>query len=281
MQTRGIATLHSTFRRIANESASTASLVGISEDIVRDGFAFRNGSNMRLIMRTRGIDSWPGFASSWDDLGLDLYMADGARYRRRRFAAFTASGEAVTRKPHQPHYQSRDHNPLNGGIERWFTPMSNGVIANGFTRGIFGLCTAIFDAVSLGNEKCDPWHVEMHQFRIEVTEGQRGLPTPEGAHRDGVDWVCVLLVNRHNVSSGVTQIFDPDGRSLGEFTLTDPLDAVFLDDRRVFHGVTPIVPVDPAFKASRDVLVLTYRRENIAMTEVLRLLESPDCAATR
>jgi hypothetical protein len=163
--------LHSTFTRIANESASTTSLAGISEDIVRDGFAFRNGSDMRLIMRIRGIDSWPGFASSWDDLGLDLYMADGARYRRRRFAAFTASGEAVTRKPHQPHYQSRDHNPLNGGIERWFTPMSNGVIANGFTRGIFGLCTAIFDAVSLGDEKCDPWHVEMHQFRIEVDRG--------------------------------------------------------------------------------------------------------------
>jgi len=33
-----------------------------------------------------------------------------------------------------------------------------------------------------------------------------------------------------SVSSGVTQIFAPDGQSLGAFTLTDPLDAVFLDD---------------------------------------------------
>jgi hypothetical protein len=225
---------------------------------------------MLSIMRTRGINFWPGFASSWDHLGLDVYMADGGRYRRRRFATFAASGEAMTRKPQQPHYQSRDYNPLNGGIERWFAPVSDQVIANGFTRGIVGLCTAVFDAVSLGDEKCEPWHVEMHQFRIEVSQGQRGLPTPEGAHRDGVDWVCVLLVTRCNVSSGVTQIFDPDGQPLGEFALTDPLDAVFLDDRRVFHGVTPIVPVDPAFKAFRDVLVLTYRREDIASTEVLR-----------
>ena len=63
------------------------------------------------------------------------------------------------------------------------------------------------------------------------------------------------------MASGVTQIFDPEGRPPGEFTLTDPLDAVFLDDRRVFHGVTPIAPLDSASKACRDVLVLTYRRE--------------------
>jgi hypothetical protein len=159
----------------------------------------------------------------------------------------------------QPHYQSRDHNPLNGGTERWFTPVADGVSDNGFTRGMLGDCARIFDAASSGGEKA--WHVEMHQFRIEADRGQSALPTPEGAHRDDVDWVCVLLVNRCNVSSGITQIFDPAGRSLGEFTLTDPLDTVFLDDRRLLHGVTPIAPTDPALKAFRDVLVLTFRRD--------------------
>ena len=238
---------------------TTSLLADIVEDIERGGFAFRQGSDMRSILRARGLNSWPAFASSWDDLGLDLYMADGGRYRRRRFAAFDASRTAVTRKPHQPHYQSRDHNPLNGGIERWFAPVSDGVCANGFTRGILGMCTTIFGAASPNGGKAATWHVEMHQFRIEAGNGQSGLPTPEGAHRDGVDWVCVLLVNRRNVSSGVTHIFDPEGRSLGEFTLTDPLDTVFLDDRRVLHGVTPIAPLDPASKAFRDVLVLTFR----------------------
>jgi hypothetical protein len=58
------------------------------------------------------------------------------RYRRRRFAAFDVLSGAVTRKPHQPHYQSRDYNTLNGGIEGWFTPVSDSVAANGLTRGI-------------------------------------------------------------------------------------------------------------------------------------------------
>jgi hypothetical protein len=239
----------------------TRLFAGIAEDIERDGFAFRTGNDMRSILRMQGLDAWPAFASSWDDLGLDLYMADGGRYRRRRFAAFDASSGAVMRKPHQSHYQSRDHNPLNGDIERWFKPVSDRVCANGFMRGILGVCTTIFNAASPNGGKAAIWHVEMHQFRIEAGSSQSGLPTPEGAHRDGVDWVCVLLVNRRNVSSGVTQIFDPEGRPLGEFTLTDPLDAVFLDDQRVFHGVTPIAPLDPALKAFRDVLVLTFRRD--------------------
>jgi hypothetical protein len=242
----------------------TRLLAGITEDLDRDGFAFRAANDMRSILRLRGLDAWPAFASSWEDLGLDLYMADGGRYRRRRFAAFDASSGTVTRKPHQPHYQSRDHNPLNGDIERWFKPVSDSICANGFMRGMLGVCTTIFDAASPDGETTANWHVEMHQFRIEAVSGQSGLPTPEGVHRDGVDWVCVLLVNRRNVSSGITQIFDPEGRSLGEFTLTDPLDAVFLDDRRVLHGVTPIASTDPASKGFRDVLVLTFWRDVLA-----------------
>jgi 2OG-Fe dioxygenase len=88
--------------------------------------------------------------------------------------------------------------------------------------------------------------VELHQFRIEATAGQIGEPTPEGLHRDGVDWVLVALVNRTNVESGVTSIYGMDHRHLGDFTLTDPLDAVFLRDNRVFHGVTTIRALEPS-----------------------------------
>ncbi|MBN9579159.1 MAG: 2OG-Fe dioxygenase family protein, partial [Alphaproteobacteria bacterium] len=68
---------------------------------------------------------------------------------------------------------------------------------------------------------------------------------------------------RINVSSGVTRIFG-HGQSPGSFTLTDPLDAVFLDDMRVMHGVTPIAPLDGARSAFRDVLVLTFREDDPA-----------------
>ena len=51
----------------------------------------------------------------------------------------------------------------------------------------------------------------------------------------------------------------PDGRLLGEFTLSAPLDAALVDDTRVLHGVTPVQPIDPALLAWRDVLVVTLR----------------------
>ena len=79
---------------------------------------------MRGVLDQAGFADWDGFAASWDDLGVDMYMADGGRYRRRRFALLSGRPERRRAKPHQPHYQSRDYNPLNGGIERWFEPVT-------------------------------------------------------------------------------------------------------------------------------------------------------------
>ena len=105
------------------------------------------------------------------------------------------------------------------------------------------------------------WHVEVHQFRIEAKPGQNGKPTPEGMHRDGVDYVLVLLIDRRNIQSGTTTVHDLDKRALGSFTLTDPLDAALVDDRRCYHGVTPVEPENPAVPAYRDVLVVTFRKK--------------------
>ena len=69
------------------------------------------------------------------------------------------------------------------------------------------------------------------------------------------------LIGRRNVQSGETSIHDLAKQPLGSFTLTEPLDAAFTDDNRVFHGVTPIEPLDPARPGHRDVLVVTFRRE--------------------
>jgi hypothetical protein len=216
---------------------------------------------MRALLHLSDRDGWDSFASSWEDLGVDLYMADGGRYRRRRFAAFSANGSAFTRKAHQPHYQSRDYNPLNGGLQRWFEPVLDAVATHGITQRILGVCATIFTAMTPDAEQPACWHVEMHQFRIEAVSGKAGLPTPEGAHRDGVDWVFVMLVNRYNVASGITDIYDSGGGSLQRFTLSAPLDTVFVDDTRVRHGVTPITPVDPQLKAFRDVLIVTFRAD--------------------
>lgn len=222
--------------------------------VANEGFARVSGEDMRRLVGEAAMGGWPGWSASWGDLGPDEFMADGGRYRRRRYAAFEVDADGARRLPHQPHFQSLDHNRLNGGVERWFEPITEPVAADPLTRRITEVCREVFGGEGF------PWRCEMHQFRIEARAGEAGQPTPEGVHRDGVDWVLVMLVARQNVAAGVTSIFDPQGRPLGGFTLTEPLDAVFLDDNRVFHGVTAIEAVDPEKPAFRDVLVVTFRR---------------------
>ena len=227
--------------------------------LLRDGFAFVQAAAMRAQLELGGaLTDWPAFAASWNDLAVDRYLADHGRYRRRRHAVFAVSADgAIAREPQQPHYQSRDYNRLYGGIERWFEPITMAIGDSISLCRILHFCTTLFGMLAPGVRA---WRVETHQFRIEARPGEPGLPTPEGVHRDGVDYVLVLLIARRNIASGTTTIHAPDTRLLGSFTLTDACDAALVDDTRVFHGVTPVEPLDPSLPAYRDVLVVTFKR---------------------
>ena len=233
----------------------------LADKIERDGFAFVRAPEMGRLLEEAGLADREGFAATWGDLGVDTYMADGGRYRRRRFAAFRASSAGIVRKPHQPHYQSRDYNQLNGGIERWFEPVTEAVARHPALTAILRTSQALFDRMTPAAVRPAAWHVELHQFRIEAQPGEAGRPTPEGMHRDGVDWVLVLMVRRENIASGETTIYDLVKCPLGSFTLTAPLDSALVDDSRVYHGVTAVTAIDPRVPAYRDVLVVTLRRE--------------------
>ncbi|ALN89444.1 2OG-Fe dioxygenase family protein [Lysobacter gummosus] len=225
-----------------------------------DGFRFVAGEDMRTHLQEHGsLQDWNVFADSWNDLAPDAYLARVGQQRRRRHAIFRAGREgAIERRPHQPHYQSLSYNTLQGDIERWFEPVRDDIAQSQTLGTVLAFCRDFFSALA---PQTPAWHIELHQFRIEARSDQDGQPTPEGVHRDGVDYVLVLLIDRHNIVSGTTTIHDGDRRLLGSFTLTAPLDAALVDDARVFHGVTAVTPLDPEREAHRDVLVVTFRAD--------------------
>lgn len=230
----------------------------LTDTLRADAYRFVPAADMRALLEQAGpLTDWPAFAASWDDLGPDTYMADGGRYRKRRHAVYRVTADGIVRQPAQPHYQSRDYNPLNGGIERWFEPVRPPIGAGPTMTTVLAFCRTLFGRLT----PASAWHVEVHQFRIDARSGEIGRPTPEGMHRDGVDYVLVLLVSRRNIASGMTSVHDLTGRPLGHFTLTEPFDSALVDDARVMHGVTPVEPLDPAEPGHRDVLVVTFRRE--------------------
>lgn len=227
--------------------------------IAREGFALVPAAAMRpLLGPPDALPDWEDFRASWDDLPLDTHLPEDHRYRRRRHATLSARAgvREFRREPHQAHYQSLEYNPLVGGIERWFEPIRPR-IADGPTFGrIVEFCLRLFGALRPDAD----WHIECHQFRIEARRDAAGQPTPEGVHRDGVDYVLVLLVNRANIESGTTTVHGLDGGVLGGFTLAAPFDSALVDDARVMHGVTAVRAIDPSLPAYRDVLVVTLRR---------------------
>ena len=212
------------------------------------------------VLSAEGLATLAGVASaglatsapSWDDLAPDTYLRDGGRYRRRRHACFVLDGVDIAPAPHRAHWQPVEYNALHGGMHRWFEPIRPDVVtAPVFLQVLRGLA-ALFDAL-----RPQPrWYIEAHQFRID-TAGGLGRPTPEGAHRDGVDFVAVLLVGRHGIKGGETRVFQADGPAGERFTLEEPWSALLLDDSRVIHESTPIQPVDG--DGHRDTLVVTYR----------------------
>ncbi|WP_309565876.1 2OG-Fe dioxygenase family protein [Methylobacillus flagellatus] len=232
--------------------------VSLCEKITGDGFSFVPGQQIKawlLASNPDALSDWQAFDASWDGMPLDEYMADGGRYRRRRFATLSAEAAGpIVLEPHQPHYQSREYNSLNGGIARIYEPIPAALIHGQTMQGILQLSRDLFSRLRPQAR----WHIEAHQFRIEANQQEHGQPAPEGVHRDGVDYVLVMMVKRVNISSGTTTLHNLDKVVLDSFTLTNPLDWALVDDRRCMHGVTPVEQIDPAMAAYRDVLVVTF-----------------------
>ena len=232
----------------------------VSRELATQGFMRAAPGALDWLPTPSSDPDWLSFAQSWDRLGADRYMADGGRYRRRRHATLTITPDEIVRKPHQPHYQSRDYNELNGDVQRWFEPMEDAIVASATMRRLLRGATLCFERAA-ERAVAAPWHVELHQFRIETTAHELGRPTPEGMHRDGVDWVLVMLIDRVNADEGVPELRVADRPARERSTLAHPGDAVLLDDHRVMHGVTPIRPIDAAMPAYRDVFVATWKAE--------------------
>jgi hypothetical protein len=222
--------------------------------ILRDrGYAILNREGLCELVGTSAA-ALDALSPAWDDLPSDTYLRDGGRYRSRRHSCFIVVGAVVTPAPRRAHWQPIEYNALHGGLERWFEPMTQAVVEQPvwpqLLRGLAACCSEL--------KGPQPWYVEAHQFRIDTADGI-GRPTPEGAHRDGVDFVAVLLVGREGIKGGETRVFEAAGPQGIRFTLTEPWSALLLDDERVIHETTPIQPL--AGLGHRDTLVLTFRAE--------------------
>jgi hypothetical protein len=229
-------------------------------DPVEAGAALRRDGHIVLAPASLGLlgvkpAELDALRPCWDDLPPDGYLRDGGRYRFRRHGCFVVDGDEVSAAPHRAHWQPLDYNALHGGIERWFEPLAPGMVqAPVWAELLRGLARATSEL-----KGSQPWFIEAHAFRIDTSDGI-GRPTPEGAHRDGVDLVAVLFAGRHGIKGGESRVFEAAGPKGQRFTMTLPWTTLLLDDERVIHETTPIQPLVPGERGWRDTLVITVRR---------------------
>jgi hypothetical protein len=225
----------------------------IVAELTAAGYAFLSAAEAAAVFRL-DLSQLNALHETWSGLPRDTYLRDGGAYRSRRHSCFVQSlpSGALSATPRRPHWQPTSYNALHGGMERWFEPIESEVLSAPVWSQLVAALGSLFGQL----RKVDQWFIEAHQFRIDTTNGI-GRPTPEGAHRDGVDFVAVILVNRRNVRGGETHVFDAAGRSGVRFTMQEPWSMLLMDDARVIHETTPIQPDQG--NGFRDTLVITYR----------------------
>ncbi len=247
------------------ELNSLTNIKGIISDLEDTGFVLIDSRTFHKVQNESQIlvtdKDKLEFIISWQNLEVDRFMSDNGVYRTRKHATFTINSKSkiYNKNDYQPHYQTTEYNTLNGGVERFYKEIDTNTIRNPIFKNLIQFAYSAFD-----KNEIKSWYVEAHQFRIEAKNQIDGKPTPEGIHRDGVDYVLMAMVNKENVVGGITTIYDLNRNALTSFELKDFLDIAIVNDHIVYHGVSEIQLHNNINSkvGVRDILVLTFKELN-------------------
>ena len=170
-------------------------------------------------------------------------MADGGRYRKRRHAVFAAAADgrdrarAASAALPEPRLQPAEwrHRAL----------VRAGLPEIGEGPSMTAILATCRDAV----RAAEPGARLAHRGASVPHRGPRGRgrPPDAGGHASRRRRLRARAAGRPpQRAERHDSIHAPDGRTLGSFTLPDPMDAALVDDLRVMHGVTPVQPIDPS-----------------------------------
>lgn len=226
------------------------------EKLKSQNFCFVPGEAMQIpgYLKT----SWGEFENSWNNLAPDNYMKTGDTFRKRRFARFQykISNDQLEISSNNQFLQSSDINKYAGDVIRELPQIEDKTASSPFLHHL--IKSSLFHFIETYGLNVDCWEITLHQFRIEAQNNCKGLPTPEGVHQDGHSFISMHLINRHNVSGGVSKIYDDNKYEIESITLTNPMDTLLVNDKKLFHSVSPVIQINDTEVGYRDVLVIDY-----------------------
>lgn len=203
--------------------------------------------------------AWHDLQQDYEDLPPDNHLPQNGKYRFRRydrFYFFPVTG-ALHLLPHEDYFQDTDINAVTGGIVRRFAPLKPQTVHNPF---LHALIRFDFEQFPLADEamRFHPWQVDVHEMLVVAQPGQVGLPTPEGVHRDGAEFVTVHIAVLENADGATVTVYDDDKKPLQSFQLQHVLDSYLFNDEQLWHGVTPLQSRDGSNPARRGILTFDF-----------------------
>jgi hypothetical protein len=228
----------------------------VKTEIIENGFSlkrrpfFEFGENANT--------SFSQLAQCWNHLGEDPYFgAKGHCYRVRKYSDFffTPTTGALQRCDHVAYYQSEKMNQYVGGKVRHFADVDASVYENPF---FLNLVQKDFISFPIDAEYYNQrWICQIHMIRIVVGANEETAVTPEGIHSDGYPFASVHFIGKSkHLSGGESWVYTWEEKPIISATFEEPMDTLFLEDRRMKHYVTPLKAKDK--EGHRDILAVSF-----------------------
>lgn len=201
--------------------------------------------------------SQESFLRGWDELVQDTFMADAGTYRFRRYSRMRLHGADLSLSACEGNsiYQELHDNPLNGGVERTYEPLTPEVYEHPFLRALIQEDARLLDIQGGQN-----WIVGIHMVRIVARPDAPGHPAPEGIHIDAECFTVQHFVARDNVEGGVFSAYSDRKEPLFHWLQLTTWDSVFFTGT-TWHGATPIQVRDSSRPGRRDILLIDFDPE--------------------
>ncbi len=183
--------------------------------------------------------------SLFNNIPKDPYIPEGYRYKS--LARCRIKGNIIEKQPHTPLFQNKNINSVNGGLVRVYPEIDN--------------LDAAKEAILLFTNTFQidySYEILVQAQRTKCNNKNPGITTPEGFHRDAIDFLAIFCVNKDNIIGAETQLKDNQGNIVFRKVL-EPGEMLLVDDSKLLHYTSAINVKYPELDTFgfRDVLIIS------------------------
>lgn len=198
-------------------------------------------SGYELVNVANAIDM-QALSAHFATLPQDPYLPKGVRYKQ--MVRCRLQDGAIVEQPHAPLFQSSKINPVAGDVVRHYERFSRLDLVEGAVRRFAEIC---------GIDQS--YEVLVQPHRVTCGRDNPGQPAIEGFHRDGIDFMAIVCVSRHQIVGGTTQLVREPGQPIDLDHTLQVGEMLLADDRAWYHYTSEIQATGE--RGFRDVLLLS------------------------